>query len=385
MGENEKQLQLFDRSEMPPHPGHYIQEELDKRDWGQADLARILSRPLPTVNQIVLGKKQITPETAFDLARAFDTTPDFWMAKEAAYRLSLVEDTPGDASINERARIYEVAPIKEMQRRNWIRRSDSMSQLESELCRFFEVSSLGDTPRLAVNARAGNSSEGVNTVQLAWCYRALKLARTISVKRYDPARIPALKMNLRNLSSLAKGVEDVPAILADFGIRFVVVEALRQSKIDGVAFWVDDDNPVIAMSVRLDRIDNFWFTLMHELSHIEHRDAAPVDADIETADTVLTPIEERANREGSEALVDAGELRSFILRVSPFFSQTGIIQFANRIKAHPGIVVGQLHYRKIMNFNSGRKMLVKVRDFLRARAVTDGFGFNLPVINQEPQ
>lgn len=374
----QQQFQLFDRNEPPPPPGELIQAEMNKRGWGQADLAKILGRPLPTVNEIIQGKKQITPETAYDLAQAFNTTPDFWMAKEAGYRLSLVGRTRND--ISDRARMFEIAPIKEMERRNWIRHTNSMEELEAELCRFFEVSSLGDTPRLSVNARSPNSSEGVNTNQLTWCYRAQKLARTLHVKPYDEARLPELKTALRNLSLLARGAEDVPAVLGEFGIRFVVLEGLRQAKIDGVAFWIDSNSPVIAMAMRYDRIDYFWFTLMHELSHIQHRDASPVDADIEDV-SQLSPTEERANRDAAITLIDPNELTSFIRRSYPHFSKVSIIQFANRVKAHPGVVTGQLHHRKAINYKSGRAMLVKVRDFLCARALTDGFGFNLPTLN----
>ena len=379
----QKQFQLFDRNEPTSPPGEFIQAELDKRGWGQSDLAKILGRPLPTVNEIIQGKKQITPETAYDLAQAFGTSPDYWMVKEAGYRLSLVGRKRND--ISDRARYFEIAPIKEMERRNWIRRYESMPDLESELCRFFEVASLGDTPRLAVNARAHNSKEGVNSHQLAWCYRALKLARTLKVNMYTESRMPELKRALRNLSLLARGAEDVPSILGEFGIRFVVVEGLRQSKIDGAAFWIDPDCPVIAMAMRYDRIDYFWFTLMHELSHIEHRDTSPVDSEIEDSPDT-SPIEERANHDAAVALIDPAELTSFIRRMYPHFSKVSIIQFSNRIKAHPGVVTGQLHHRKALNYKSGRDMLVKVRHFLCARALTDGFDFNLPTLTtqQEP-
>jgi len=371
-----RQLQLFDRNADTLPPGSFIQEELDKRGWGQADLAKITGRPLQTINALVGGKKEITPETAYDLAGAFGTTPDFWMAKEIAYRLSQVDHRTGE--ITDRARIFEVAPIKEMERRNWIRTRDSMKDLTAELCSFFEVATLADQPRLAVNARAPNSDEGVNTGQLAWCYRALKLARTIQAKRYDASRLPELKQHLRNLSFIAKGVEDVPSILAEYGIRLVVVEGLRHSKIDGAAFWIDDNKPVIVLSMRYDRIDYFWFTLMHEIVHIEYRDAAPVDADI--MEGSLSPIEERANREGASCLIDRAEIQSFIRRNGPTFTKVGIIQFANRIKTHPGIVVGQLHFLRAWDYGSGRAMLLKVRDFLSARALSDGFGSNLPAL-----
>ena len=76
----------------------------------------------------------------------------------------------------------------------------------------------------------------------------------------------------------------VPRILTESGIRFVIVEALSSSKIDGVCFWLDDFSPVIGLTLRFDRIDNFWFVLRHELEHViqrHGRSAAMFDAELE--------------------------------------------------------------------------------------------------------
>jgi HTH-type transcriptional regulator/antitoxin HigA len=69
-------------------PGDFIREEIEARGWTQADLAKILGRPLQTVNAIINGKKAVTPETAVELAAALGTSPEFWLNLEAAYALS---------------------------------------------------------------------------------------------------------------------------------------------------------------------------------------------------------------------------------------------------------------------------------------------------------
>src|SRR5258708_522622 len=86
-------------------PGDYIERELIKRKWAQADLAAVLQRPLPTINEIILGKKAITPEMSVALGRAFGTSPDLWAHREAAYRLSLVKDAPDDDTAK-KARLF---------------------------------------------------------------------------------------------------------------------------------------------------------------------------------------------------------------------------------------------------------------------------------------
>jgi HTH-type transcriptional regulator/antitoxin HigA len=70
-------------------PGDFIREELETRGWSQRDLAKVLGRPLQTVNEIINGKKRITAETSLALSAAFGTDPKLWMNLDASYRIWL--------------------------------------------------------------------------------------------------------------------------------------------------------------------------------------------------------------------------------------------------------------------------------------------------------
>ena len=74
-------------------PGEFIREEIEERGWTQEDLAEISGRSLRLVNEIIMGKRGITPETANGLAAAFGTSAQFWMNLESMYRLSQVRTT----------------------------------------------------------------------------------------------------------------------------------------------------------------------------------------------------------------------------------------------------------------------------------------------------
>jgi len=112
-------------------PGEEIRKQLKERNWTQSDLARIIERPLQTINAIIKGKKSITPEMAVSLGAAFGTEPEKWMRLESKYRLSLAKTNP--ETIEQRARLYDYAPIKEMERRGWIPRSVK----QHFFCKFF--------------------------------------------------------------------------------------------------------------------------------------------------------------------------------------------------------------------------------------------------------
>src|ERR1044071_7982954 len=72
-------------------PGDFIREELEARGWTQADLAKIIGRSQPAVNEMITGKRGITPESALALSAAFGTSAELWMNLEAAYSLSRAE------------------------------------------------------------------------------------------------------------------------------------------------------------------------------------------------------------------------------------------------------------------------------------------------------
>ena len=65
---------------------------------------------------------------------------------------------------------------------------------------------------------------------------------------------------------------------------------------------------------------------------------------------------------------------SFIRRVGPLYSKQRIVQFAHRVKIHPGIIVGQLQNRDEIGYSANREMLTKVREVVAQTALTDGWG-----------
>jgi HTH-type transcriptional regulator/antitoxin HigA len=358
------------------HPGEIIREELDKRGWTQADLARILNRPLPTVNEIIVGKRAIMPEMAVALGAALGTSPEQWMKLESDYRLSLVRGSDVDG-VSRRVRLFDVAPVKEMERRGWIKHTDSIEELERELCRFFNVETIEQEPQITVATKRSISTEPLNPAQRAWCFRARQLAQTVHAENFREELLPHCETRLRELAAFKDEACNIPKVLAGFGIRFVVVEPLAASKIDGAAFWLSPEMPVIALAIRYDRIGSFWFSLAHEFAHIKNGDAS-IDSELvgESAmpTEAKTDIERRADEQAANLLIPAEKLQSFITRVSPLYSKTRINQFAHVMKIHPGIVVGQLQHRGEISWRANREMLASVRSLVTSTALTDGWG-----------
>jgi HTH-type transcriptional regulator/antitoxin HigA len=310
------------------------------------------------------------------LAAAFNQTPGYWLAMENAYRLSAVTE-PKDA-IMERARLFELAPIKDMQKRGWIPDSKNLDELPDHLKRFFDTDSLDEPIVFPLVTRRTARLDDLTPSQRAWCFRARQIAKTLIVQPFDRDRLDAARGKLRKLAAYRNEASKLPEVMSEFGIRFVVIEPLPGAKIDGAAFWLDESSPVIAVSIRYDRHDYLWFTVMHELIHIKHEDSLSIDYDLgqeERAPTLVKEeIERRADEGAAACLIPADEIESFIRRVGPLYSQNRIVQFAHSVKMHPGIIVGQLQNRGEIGWKSHRELLVKIRDIVTATALTDGWG-----------
>ncbi len=360
-------------------PGEFIRDELEAKGWTQTDLAVILGRPLKAVSEILMGKRAITPETAKGLGEAFGVDPQFWMNLESVYRLSQVKEQSGDVA--RRAKLYGAAPVKDMIRRHWINDAEDVAGLEREVFNFFAVDSVESITSMsvAVSARKSTDYDKTTPPQLAWYFRAKQIAATLQVSQYREEKFDQLIAELLRLTASELEVRRVPRILAEFGIRFMVIEHLPRTRIDGAAFWLNQDSPAVAVSIRLDRIDSFWFTLFHELGHVLYRHSQGVDDGIagdgpSSSPGELPDPEIMANDFARDRLVSGKEIDSFIARIRPLYSRARINQFANRIKVHPGIIIGQLQRREEIKYSQGREMLVKIRDTVTNSATTDGWG-----------
>jgi len=367
-------------------PGDFIKEELEARGWSQEDLASILGRPLRLVNEIITGKRGITPETAKGLGSAFGTSAQLWMNLESTYRLSLT-DSKQDI-IERRAALYAKAPVRLMIKRGWIEDSNSIDVLEKRLCNFFGLSDILQEPEFfPAVARKSTSYTQLTPMQNAWLYRASHLAKAVpTTASFTKTSLKDTFGNLKLLLSNPEDIGKIPGLLSESGIRFIIIEPFPQSKIDGATFWIDNDYPVIALSLRYDRIDWFWHTLIHELTHVKNEDGRKndkyaLDSDLLSARQAQDnrpQYEIETDKQASKFIIPQDKLEGFVNRTRPLYSKTKIIGFANEINVHPGIVVGQLQHRGELSYAHNREMLVKVRNIITDAALTDGWGKNLP-------
>jgi len=382
------ELRSVDMNETYAHPGQLIEHLLDQRGWTKRTLAVVLEKDDSTINKIVSGKGGVTTSVALALEDVFGVDADEFLILQKKHDLAVARlSNAPDKNRSTRATLFGDLPIAEMINRGWIAAEDSrdVDTVSKELVKFFGAPSLSEIEILPHAAKKTAVNVDATPAQMAWLYRVKKIAEDQMAKPYSKSRFEKALSELRSLAIAPEEARHVPKILADAGVRFVIVESLPSAKIDGVCFWLRDNAPVIGLSMRFDRIDNFWFVLRHECEHVRlgHGQTEIIlDAELEgeragTGQSISE--EERAANEAAQNFcVPYAKMKAFVERKSPFFSERDLIGFSKVVKVHPGIVAGQLQHMT-QRYDRFRNHLATVRKHVIPGAPTDGWGDVYPI------
>ncbi|MCX5657657.1 MAG: HigA family addiction module antitoxin [Candidatus Omnitrophica bacterium] len=340
-------------------PGTVISMELEARGWSQKDLAEIMDRPLQAINEIINGNKQITPETAYELSEAFGTSAELWMNLETSYRLFLARETIKSKEISRRSRLFGLAPIKELIKRGWVEYSESLDVLERNVCDFLEISRVDLIPAEAnVSRRHSLVKEPEYISQISIIKRAKALAKKRKVSKFKYEIFEKEFLEILEYSKDIGDIKNIQEKLAKLGVCLMIVPALPQSFLDGAVFYLNG-KPVIVVTLRYDRVDNFWFTLMHEVAHIILKDKG-THLDDRIMDLSVLDVEKRADKKAQNWLIPQLQYDAFLKTFSGLAPKRQINNFAKEIGRHPGIVLGRLHHDKVLDYSCFRSMLQKV-------------------------
>lgn len=368
-----------------PHktPGQLIEALLEERRWTKRALAIVLNVSDAVVTRITKDRQPVDARLALILEEIFNIPASRFLSLQQSFDLAQARITARpDPSRATRATLFGDLPVADMIKRGWLSAQNTrdVDAIEIGLRRFFGVNRLEDIEILPHAARKTAVNVPPTPAQMAWLYRVKKIADDLLVRPFSEPALENAISQLRRLTIAPEEARHVPKILADAGVRFVIVETLPGAKIDGVCFWLRDNAPVIGLSIRFDRIDNFWFVLRHELEHVRlghGRTEMILDAELvgERAGTGESIAEEEraANDAAQNFCVPRDKLQAFIDRKAPFFSERDLIGFSRVLKVHPGLVAGQLQY-KMQQYDRFRKHLVAIREHVAPGSPVDGWG-----------
>ncbi|MEC7546178.1 MAG: ImmA/IrrE family metallo-endopeptidase [Pseudomonadota bacterium] len=246
---------------------------------------------------------------------------------------------------------FSAYPLAEIRKRGYLPDfTGSLSELKEyagdHLSAFF--ASVGMTPQspsqpmmLRTSAHQRSNDKECDAFALqAWQARVLHIAAKQKIEHsYTPGTVTQEWMlELARQSWSRQG----PAIAVEYlnkaGIKVIFEPHLPKTYLDGAVCLSDSRQPVVALTLRHDRLDNFWFTLMHELAHIAlHFDGNESwfldDLDAPSSD----PKEDEADALAQEVLIPAKEISNGLPT-----TEFEVEALASRLKVTPCIVAGRV-------------------------------------------
>ena len=336
-------------------PGEFIKEELEVRNWTQEDLANILGFSQKHVNEIITNKKTITIDTAKLLNKVFSQSPQYWINLDTNYRLRLKTANQKEEAAELKAWIYYHMPIKEMIQKEWINRYNNLDELKNELRKFWEIhtneiscsvlSSVWE--EFEMNFRKSEAYEQFNKYYgLTWFNMAKKCAKMYEVNKYSETKFRDIIKEINLMTTEKDGIQIFLNELNKAGVKFFVLSHLQKTYIDGASFF-DKKNPAIVYTKRYNRIDNFWFTIAHEIAHILLHLKKEKDFFIDNLEEINTQEESEADKFACNIL-KVNEILEYFKNFTKYISEVRVRNCAAELRVNPAIIVGVLqHYNKL--------------------------------------
>jgi HTH-type transcriptional regulator / antitoxin HigA len=335
----------------PPNPIEAIKFRMEQAGLLARDLVPFIGSR-SKVSEVLSGKRPLTLQMIRSLHENLGISAEVLLQQPGA----ALPATPDDMD-------WSKFPLKEMANLGWIEKSSNLADKAEEIMRDLINRAGGINILSPALYRKNDSSRCIaktNPYALqAWCYQLLAEAKKIELpKIYKPGVItPKIARQLVNLSLLPTGPKLAQDFLGLHGIHVIYLPHLPRTHLDGAALLLPDGTPVIGLTIRYDRLDNFWFCLCHELAHIIlHLQTGLKNGFIDDLDL-------KRNEEDCQE-IEADEWAKNVLIPAPAWEKNKILDsptssnvtfLSHELQIHPAIVAGRIrqelnNYRLLNHF-----------------------------------
>ena len=322
-----------------------IQFRMDQDGLSPRDLIPFIGTRAK-VSEVLSGKRAIT----MPMARALHT--HLGIPAEVLLRdsVSAVDDPSADLE-------WSRFPLKEMAKRSWIPDvPDSARHAKQLVGDLIERAGGWQVAGAALYRKNDHLRANAKTdpyALQAWCWQVLATANQSPPSiAYKPGTVtPDLLRQVARLSASEDGPRLALEFLAEHGVPLVTERHLPRTHLDGAALRLGDGRPVIGLTLRYDRIDSFWFCLLHELAHVgRHIDHDSGDAFVDDLSLSKVegeredPRESEADEWAAEALIPHDAWQQSTARENP--TPLSVMSLAHVLRVHPAIVAGRVRHER---------------------------------------
>lgn len=320
-----------------PDPIEAIKFRMEQVGLKPADLIPYIGSR-SRVSEILSGKRQLT----IDMIRA--------LSENLGIPAEVLIRQPENFGDNSEYLNWDDHLVDQMEKRGYFGNTSFKKVSKVELLKNF-FASIGAPAQVVGMLRKSNYRSSPLTDKhalSAWASRVIQKAKEVKVsKKYKTGTVDlAFMKGLAKLSVKEKSPILVQEHLKNHGIILVIEPHFQKTYLNGAAIFANKDNPVIGLTLRLDKLDNFWFSLMHEVAHIAlHYNQGTSFFFDELEDIKGLDIGEKereADRLASEALVPSDKWE-----ISPAFLIPNSIaanSLAKELGVHVAIVAGKMRY-----------------------------------------
>ncbi len=323
---------------MLPNPIEAIKFRMEQASLKPADLTPYIGSR-SRVSEILSGKRQLTIDMVRSLSNGLGIPAEVLIKKP-----DMQED------LEYQYNSWDNRLFSEMKVRGYFGKVPKNFSKVDLLKDFFSI--IGSPEQLVGMARKSNYRSSPLTDKhalAAWAARVLKKANKIKIsKKYKHGAI-----DLKFMQKFAKlSVKDNSPILAQeylkkYGIKLVIEPHFPKTYLDGSAILINKLNPVIGQTLRYDRLDNFWFTLMHELAHIAKHFDSGISLFYDELEGIkainIDEKEQEADTLAEEALLPRAKWEVSAARIIP--SSMAANSLAQEIGVHVAIIAGQIRHK----------------------------------------
>jgi HTH-type transcriptional regulator/antitoxin HigA len=337
-------IEAYEEKHQPielPDPISAIEFRMEQEGFENKDLVPILGSSAK-VSEVLSGKRDLT----LSMIRA--------LHKHLGIPAEVLIQEPGGIIPDDAEGLdWSRFPVLELAKRGFIKSTKHIKDNAERAIRDL-LSRAGGLQAAAPLFRASDGARRnakMDTYALAaWCLHVLAVARTSRPKkRYRKGAVtPQFLREVAKLSAFDDGPARAQEFLAQHSILLIIAPHLPNTYLDGAAMLLDDDGtPVIGMTLRYDRLDNFWFCLLHELAHVaRHLTTGGSALFVDDFDLRAQDDDERereADEWAEEALIPNKEWDEHPAQDAPYPSN--VLSLAQRVGVHPAIVAGRIRWR----------------------------------------
>ena len=258
--------------------------------------------------------------------------------------------------------------VKQIDYKFWVqlglvKATRNASEKAQELQKYFRVSSLNVLSQRDFLVQYRTSVSKVTDINIinanAWVQTAINIGSQLDVHIFDKKKLINMIPEIRSMTVQKPELfyPRLVEILASCGVAFVLLPNLKNCGVNGAVKWIGKSKVILALNDRRKYADTFWFALFHELCHVMQQRVKVLlvsennGKDLET-DELIERLEIEADEFSQETLIPEVEYIKFISENMQIFNENLIIDFADKIKIHPGIIVGRLQQDKYLGYQT---------------------------------